>query len=104
MLKVSSVNRRVLLRNTALSIALALSAAALSTATVQAKTLKFVPEADLRSLDPIWTTAYITRNHGYMVFDTLFGIDGSYRAQPQMVEGIALEQVIGLLAAHFDLG
>ena len=25
--------------------------------------------------DPIWTTAYITRNHGYMVYDTLFAVD-----------------------------
>ena len=37
--------------------------------------LKFVPQADLAVLDPIWTTAYETRNHGYMVFDTLFGKD-----------------------------
>ena len=36
-----------------------------------AKTLRFIAQADLRVLDPIWTTAYITRNHGYMVFDTL---------------------------------
>ncbi len=86
MLKVSSVNRRVLLRNTALSIALALSAAALSTATVQAKTLKFVPEADLRSLDPIWTTAYITRNHGYMVYDVLLATDSDFHVQPQMLD------------------
>ena len=34
--------------------------------------LKFIPQADLKILDPIWTTAYITRNHGYMVYDTLF--------------------------------
>jgi len=34
------------------------------------KTLRFIAQADLRVLDPIWTTAYITRNHGYMVFDT----------------------------------
>ena len=40
-----------------------------------ARTLKFVPQANLTSLDPIWTTANVTRNHGYMVYDTLFGID-----------------------------
>ena len=34
------------------------------------KTLRFIAQADLRVLDPIWTTAYITRNHGYCVFDT----------------------------------
>jgi peptide/nickel transport system substrate-binding protein len=51
------------------------------------KTLRFIPEADLRVLDPIWTTAYITRNHGYMVYDTLFAIDKEFKVQPQMAEG-----------------
>ncbi|MDP7487339.1 MAG: ABC transporter substrate-binding protein, partial [Alphaproteobacteria bacterium] len=37
--------------------------------------LKVVPHADLKNIDPIWTTAYITRNHGYMVYDTLFALD-----------------------------
>jgi peptide/nickel transport system substrate-binding protein len=50
------------------------------------KTLRFIPEADLRVLDPIWTTAYITRNHGYMVYDTLFAIDHEFKPQPQMVD------------------
>lgn len=50
------------------------------------KTLKFVPEADLRSLDPIWTTAYITRNYGYMVYDTLFAVNEKFEVQPQMVD------------------
>jgi peptide/nickel transport system substrate-binding protein len=49
-------------------------------------TLRFVPHADLKILDPIWTTAYITRNHGYMVYDTLFALDVSLRIRPQMVE------------------
>ena len=52
----------------------------------QGKTIKFIPEADLRSLDPIWTTAYITRNHGYMVYDTLFALDEHFKPQPQMVD------------------
>src|SRR5262245_9304948 len=50
-----------------------------------AKTLRFIAQADLRVLDPIWTTAYITRNHGYMVFDTLFAIDDKFKPHPQMV-------------------
>jgi peptide/nickel transport system substrate-binding protein len=50
-----------------------------------AKTLRFIAQADLRVLDPIWTTAYITRNHGYMVFDTLFAIDAEFAPHPQMV-------------------
>jgi peptide/nickel transport system substrate-binding protein len=49
--------------------------------------LKVVPHADLRNIDPIWTTAYITRNHGYLVFDTLFALDETLEVQPQMAEG-----------------
>ena len=52
-----------------------------------ATTLRFIPQVDLAFLDPHWTTANVTRNHGYMVFDTLYGIDGTFTAQPQMVEG-----------------
>src|SRR5208282_5934437 len=49
------------------------------------KTLRFIAGSDLRVLDPIWTTAGITRNHGYMVFDTLFALDPKFMPQPQMV-------------------
>src|SRR5216117_2505748 len=49
-------------------------------------TLRFIPQADLRSLDPIWTTAYVTRNFGYLVYDTLFALDKDFKPQPQMVE------------------
>jgi peptide/nickel transport system substrate-binding protein len=49
------------------------------------KTLHFIPQSDLRVLDPIWTTAYVTRNHGYMIFDTLFAIDDKFQPHPQMV-------------------
>ncbi len=58
----------------------------------QARVLRMVPQANLTSLDPIWTTANITRNHGYMVYDTLFGLDAEFRPQPQMAEGHVLEQ------------
>jgi len=51
----------------------------------ETKTLRFIAQADLRVLDPIWTTAYITRNHGYMVFDTLFALDSKLKPHPQMV-------------------
>ncbi len=54
-------------------------------------TLTFIPQSDLTVLDPIWTTAYVTRNHGLMVFDTLYGIDSTYAAQPQMVAGHVVE-------------
>jgi peptide/nickel transport system substrate-binding protein len=52
-----------------------------------AKTLRFVPQANLSSLDPIWTTAGPSTNYGYMVFDTLYGIDDRLEAQPQMCAG-----------------
>jgi peptide/nickel transport system substrate-binding protein len=55
-------------------------------AQAQPKTLRFIAQADLRSLDPIWTTAYITRNYGYMVYDTLFALDKELKPQPQMVD------------------
>ena len=55
------------------------------------RVLKFIPQADLTVLDPIWTTAYVTRNHGLAVFDTLYGIDAAYAAQPQMVAGHTVE-------------
>ena len=34
------------------------------------QTVRFVAQADLKIVDPVWTTAYITRNHGYLVYDT----------------------------------
>ena len=49
-------------------------------------TLRMVAHADLKILDPIWTTANITRNHGYMVYDTLFATDADFKIQPQMAE------------------
>jgi peptide/nickel transport system substrate-binding protein len=51
------------------------------------RVLRFIPQADLAVLDPIWTTAYVTRNHGFLVFDTLYGQDAQFRTQPQMAEG-----------------
>ncbi len=48
--------------------------------------LRVVPHADLKNIDPIWTTAYITRNHGYLVWDTLFALDENLEVQPQMVD------------------
>src|SRR5438874_6323816 len=56
-----------------------------------AKVLRFIPESDVAVIDPIWTTATVTRNHGYLVFDTLYGQTARYDFQPQMVEGHAIE-------------
>ena len=52
-----------------------------------ATTLRFIPQIDLAFLDPHWTTANVTRGHGYMVFDTLYGQDATFTPQPQMVAG-----------------
>src|SRR5262245_35742648 len=50
------------------------------------RTLRFVAQSDLKIVDPVWTTAYITRNHSYLVYDTLFGTDEQFQIKPQMVE------------------
>jgi peptide/nickel transport system substrate-binding protein len=52
-----------------------------------AKVLRFVPQANLANPDPVWTTATVAINHGYMVWDTLYGIDDSLTSQPQMCAG-----------------
>ena len=49
-------------------------------------TLRVVMHSDLKIVDPIWTTAYISRNHGYMIYDTLFAMDAKGEIQPQMVD------------------
>jgi peptide/nickel transport system substrate-binding protein len=51
------------------------------------RVLRFVPQANLTLLDPIITTAAVTANHGWMVWDTLFGVDATLQAKPQMAEG-----------------
>ena len=80
------MKRRTVLRG----IGAALAAPRIATAQ-GARVLKFIPQSDLTVLDPIWTTAYVTRNHGFMVFDTLFGSDGSFKASPQMAAGMTVE-------------
>jgi peptide/nickel transport system substrate-binding protein len=56
------------------------------------RVLRFIPQSDLGVLDPVWSTAYVTRNHALLVFDTLFGLDAQYRPQPQMLDGVAVER------------
>jgi peptide/nickel transport system substrate-binding protein len=55
------------------------------------RVMKFIPQADLAVLDPVWTTATVTRNHAFLVFDTLYGQDNQFKAVPQMAEGAATE-------------
>jgi peptide/nickel transport system substrate-binding protein len=52
-----------------------------------ARVLRFVPQANLTLLDPIFTTAAVTANHAWMVYDTLFGVNAAQQAKPQMAEG-----------------
>ena len=50
------------------------------------KLLRFVQNGNLTILDPIWTTAYVQRGFGYMVWDTLFAVDDKFAVKPQMVD------------------
>ena len=50
------------------------------------KTITAVMHSDLRVIDPGFTTAYITRDHGYMVYDTLVATDADFKIQPQMAD------------------
>jgi peptide/nickel transport system substrate-binding protein len=52
----------------------------------QTKTLRFVPQASLVILDPVWSTGYVTRNHAYMIYDTLFAMNSKGEIKPQMVD------------------
>ncbi|WJR76030.1 ABC transporter substrate-binding protein [Bradyrhizobium sp. NP1] len=72
-----------------LAVASALSAAALALASpvlAAGKTITAVMHSDLRIIDPIFTTAYISRDHGYMVYDTLVATDSNFKIQPQMAD------------------
>src|ERR1700745_3867791 len=77
------ISRRQLVQGTAAAFALCAPSVK---AQNSEQVLRFVAEADLRVLDPIWTSAYITRNHGYLVYDTLFGTDEKLQIKPQMVD------------------
>jgi peptide/nickel transport system substrate-binding protein len=79
------MNRRKFLKSTLAGTA-ALAAPRLGRAE-KASTITMVPHADLASLDPVWTTADITRNFSLAVYDTLYGYDAEFRIQPQMVAG-----------------
>ena len=69
----------------ALSVALT-SQAVTSQAIAKGKTITAVMHSDLRIIDPGFTTAYITRDHGYMVYDTLLATDSNFKVQPQMAD------------------
>ena len=83
MISVGTTFRRL---SSALTCAVALGLGMTAAAAAEETVLRIVPQADLKNHDPIWTTAYVTRNHGYMVYDTLFAMDETLTPQPQMVE------------------
>ncbi len=76
-----NIHRRLLV-----SLTLAAGTLFAGQAWAQANVLRIVPHSNLAILDPIWTTAYMSRNHGYMIYDTLFGTDENAKIKPQMVE------------------
>ena len=51
----------------------------------------FIPQANLTSLDPVWTTATVTRNYAFLVYETLYGLDAQLKPAPQMVDGHTIE-------------
>src|SRR6476659_9883944 len=85
MFHISRWNRPTIASSIALSV-LALSSALGSQAFAAGKTITAVMHSDLRVTDPILTTAYITRDHGYMVYDTLLATDSNFKIQPQMAD------------------
>ncbi len=73
-------------RRTALASGLAALTAPRIARGTEARPLRFIPQADLAVLDPVWTTSYQTRDHAFLVYDTLFGQDAAYAPQLQMLE------------------
>jgi len=82
------MNRRKFVTALAATAALPLARPALGGTT---KTLIFVPQANLTSLDPVWTTATVTRNFALMVYETLYGRDEAFTPRPLMVEGHVID-------------
>ena len=82
------MRRRVLLKSAATFAAMrgAMPAPAIAQPAKTA-TLRFVPQANLTLLDPVFTTATVTSNHGYYVFDTLYSVGPDGVSHPQMAEG-----------------
>lgn len=78
--------RAALAAGSASGLAASLPAPAVSQGAAS-RVLRFIPHANLSAIDPVGTTGYIVRNHGYLVYDTLFATDSEYRIRPQMAEG-----------------
>jgi peptide/nickel transport system substrate-binding protein len=80
------MDRRTLLKSgAAIAAAGTLPMPALSQGAA-ARTLRFVPQANLANFDPIWGTQFVVRNAAMLVWDTLYGVDNSFTPRRQMVE------------------
>ena len=79
----TGLRRRTLLKST---IAAALPMPAIAQ-DMRAKTLRFIPSANLSFIDPSISTAGVSIDHGFAVFDCLYGVDAKNQPKPQMVEG-----------------
>jgi peptide/nickel transport system substrate-binding protein len=84
------VHRRTILKGAAASAAATLFLPTLGR-TQSRSTLKFIPQSDLAILDPVYSNSLVSRNHGFMVFDTLYALDASLVPQPQMAAGHVIE-------------
>jgi len=80
------VSLRSIFKRSAAAFLVGAALTAAAPASAQQTVLRVVPHSNLAVLDPIWTTAYMSRNHGYMIYDTLFGTDEKGVIKPQMVE------------------
>jgi peptide/nickel transport system substrate-binding protein len=85
------MKRRTFVRSSAAAAAVLLSSHTRAQ-TSRARTLRFVPQANLTVLDPIFTSTSVTRSHGYLIYDTLFGVAGDVSFRPQMAEGYSSEK------------
>ncbi len=94
------IDRRSLIAATA---ALPFARAA-SAQTARARTLRFMPQAALASLDPVFSPSTIITTHAYCVFDTLYGADRALRPRPQMAEGTMSPRMAGRCASACATG
>lgn len=87
------MQRRDFLKAAAITAGAGLARPALAQPAIakNASTFRFIPQADVTVLDPLGTTAYPTRNHGHMCWDTLYGVDENFVPQPQLAEGHVVE-------------
>jgi peptide/nickel transport system substrate-binding protein len=74
------------------ALSLAVTSPVISVEPACGGTLKLITQNDLKVLDPFWTTAYISRNHGYMIYDVLLALDDKLIVQPQMIDSWEVSQ------------